>query len=175
MSGPYLSPSLPQSAATTAAPAANWGDMSAIRKAIKAIKYIENETVRGAFNNCKSRFLASGIPNGERLVFHGTSAKLESIIEQSLKLSKCKRCVHGYGIYFSEFPSVSEVYGQHLLLCRVMVGNTYQGNEMKIPDGYNSKLVTPDEQGKAKMIIIDKEDQILPAFIIELDKNNKFY
>ena len=157
MSGPYLSPSLPQSAATTAAPAANWGDMSAIRKAIKAIKYIENETVRGAFNNCKSRFLASGIPNGERLVFHGTSAKLESIIEQSLKLSKCKRCVHGFGIYFSEyvsrrselipfiipdlrFPSVSEVYGQHLLLCRVMVGNTYQGNEMKIPDGYNSKV-----------------------------------
>lgn len=174
MSGPYLNPSLVQSAATTAANATNWGDMSAIRKAIKAIKYIENETVRGAFNNCKSRFLANGIPNGERLVFHGTSANLELIIEQSLKLSKCKRFAHGYGIYFSEFPSVSEVYGQHLLLCRVMVGNTYQGNESKIPDGYNSKLVTPDEQGKAKMIIIDKEDQILPAFIIELDKN-KFY
>ena len=35
---------------------------------------------------------------------------------------------------------MSEVYGQHLLLCRVMVGNTYQGNESKIPDGYNSKV-----------------------------------
>ena len=35
-----------------------------------------------------------------------------------------------------------------------------------IPDGYNSKFVSPDVDGKAQMIVIDKEDQILPAFQI---------
>ena len=35
-----------------------------------------------------------------------------------------------------------------------------------IPAGYNSKFVAPDVDGKAQMIVIDKEDQILPAFQI---------
>ena len=35
-----------------------------------------------------------------------------------------------------------------------------------IPPGYNSKLVAPDKDGKAQMIKINKEDQILPAFQI---------
>ena len=35
-----------------------------------------------------------------------------------------------------------------------------------IPDGYNSKFVSPDVDGKAQMILIDMEDQILPAFQI---------
>jgi len=140
------------------------------RKSIKAIKYIENEKLREAFESCKSRFLAEGVPNGERLVFHGTSADIKSIVNQNLLLSRCTRFAHGHGIYFSEFPSVSERYGQHLLLCRVMLGNPYQGEEHKIPVQYNSKLVSPDQQGKAGMIIIDKENQILPAFIVELKR-----
>ena len=42
--------------------------------------------------------------------------------------------------YLRRFPSVSERYGQHLLLCRVMLGNPYQGEEHKIPVQYNSKV-----------------------------------
>ena len=72
------------------------------RKSIKAIKYIENEKLREAFESCKSRFLAEGIPNGERLVFHGTSADIKSIVKQNLLLSRCTRFAHGHGIYFSE-------------------------------------------------------------------------
>eukprot|EP00092_Neocalanus_flemingeri_P002235 GFUD01002380.1.p1 GENE.GFUD01002380.1~~GFUD01002380.1.p1 ORF type:complete len:597 (-),score=140.23 GFUD01002380.1:94-1884(-) len=137
-------------------------------KSIKAIKYIENESLRGRFNSCKSYFLSRSIPNDERLVFHGTSADLDSIIKQNLKLSLCKRFAFGKGVYFSEFPSTSQVYGKHLLLFRVMLGNPYQGREHIIPAQYQSKIVQPNEEGKANMIIIDNEDQILPAFIIEL-------
>ena len=35
-----------------------------------------------------------------------------------------------------------------------------------IPAGYNSKFMAPDVDGKAQMIVINKEDQILPAFRI---------
>ena len=143
--------------------------MNMSRNSIKAIKYIENESLRGQFNSCKSYFLSRGIPNGERLVFHGTSANLDSIIKDNLQLSHCKRFAHGKGIYFSEFPSTSQIYGKHLLLCRVMLGNPYEGADHIIPDQYQSKIVHPNSEGKANMIIIDKEEQILPAFIIELE------
>ena len=139
------------------------------RKTIKAIKYIENESLRCRFNSCKSYFLSRGIPNGERLVFHGTSANIDSIIKNNLKLSHCKRFAHGYGIYFSEFPSISQGYGMHLLLCRVMLGNPYQDSGHKIPEKFQSKIVRPNEVGKANMIVIHNEDQILPAFIVELE------
>ena len=42
-------------------------------------------------------------------------------------------------------------------------GRDIAGN---IPPGYNSKFVAPDKDGKAHMIVIDKEDQIIPAFQI---------
>ena len=67
--------------------------------------------------------------------------------------------------------SLSKVYGQTLLLCRVLVGCPYQGAEHRIPAPYNSKLVRPDTDGKAQMIIVDKEDQILPAFQIVVNWN----
>ena len=104
----------------------------------------------------------------ERLVFHGTNANLDSIMDQGLLLSKSKRFAHGFGIYFSEFPDISKVYGKNLLLVRVMLGQPYQGNEHKIPDEFNSKLYRPDSEGNCGMIIIENEEQILPAFNIKV-------
>ena len=48
--------------------------------------------------------------------------------------------------------------GRHYNEGRDIVGN--------IPPGYNIKLMALDKCGKAQMIVIDKEDQILPAFQI---------
>ena len=91
-------------------------------------------------------------------------------MDQGLLLSKCKRFAHGYGIYFSEFPDVARVYGKNLLLVRVLLGNPYQGSEHKIPGNFNSKLfqLDADADGKCKMIIIENEEQILPAFLINV-------
>ena len=104
-----------------------------------------------------------------RLVFHGTNADLDSIMDQGLLLSKCKRFAHGYGIYFSEFPDISKVYGKNLLLVRVMLGNPYQGHDHKIPPNFNSKLYQPNADGNCNMIIIENEEQILPAFHIKVN------
>ena len=141
------------------------------RNFIKGIKYFENETLAKRFYNSKRMLESQGIMCNERLVFHGTPdhRNVEPIFQNGLLLSKCTRFAHGYGIYFSEFPDVSQLYGQHLLLCRVLVGRHYtEGRDIggNIPPGYNSKFVAPDKDGKAQMIVIDKEDQILPAFQI---------
>ena len=163
------------------------GGQNLDRNFIKEIKYYENDTLAERFNERKRWFKKQGITCKERLVFHGTpkDSNVEAIFQDGLLLSKCKRFKHGYGIYFSEFPDVSQVYGQNLLLCRVLVGRPYiKGNvetpsasvqfpnippamgNWAIPIGYNSKFVDPDVDGKAKIIIIDNEDQILPAFQI---------
>jgi len=133
----------------------------------KFIKYIEAESLRARFQACKSSFVSRGIPDTERLVFHGTNADLDSIIEHNFRLDLCKRSAHGKGFYFSEFLHICKNYGQKILLCRVIVGNSYEGSENQIPPQYQSKVVQIDHDGKAKMIIIDNADQILPAFIIE--------
>jgi len=138
------------------------------RNAISSIQYIENETLKEKFMICKKHFEAKGIPDGERLVFHGTSARLDSIMDQGLLLSKCKRFAHGYGIYFSEFPDISNHYGSNLLLVRVMLGRAYQGSEHKIPKGFNSKLIKQNSEGNCEMIIVENEEQILPAFNIKV-------
>ena len=72
-------------------------------------------------------------------------------------------------MYFSKFPDISQVYGQHLLLRRFLVGRHYNEGGDKvgnIPPRYNSAFVALDTDGKAQMTLIDKEDQILPAFQI---------
>ena len=145
------------------------------RNFIFLIKYYENDALAERFNESKRRLEAQGITSKERLVFHGTPFKtnVEAIFQDGLLLSKCKRSLHGHGIYFSEFPEISQVYGHHLLLCRVLVGRPFiapAGGNSNIPDGYNSKFVAPDVDGKAQMIVIDKEDQILPAFQIVTNK-----
>ena len=57
-------------------------------------------------------------------------------------------------------------YGSGLLLCRVLLGRTYSGGP-GFPKEWNSKIVTPDSQGKGQMIIIPDTRQILPAFVIK--------
>ena len=146
------------------------------RNFIKEIKYFENENLAKRFTESKRRLEAQGIMSNERLVFHGTpdARNVEAIFQHGLLLSKCTRFAHGYGIYFSEFPDVSQVYGHNLLLCRVLVGRQYvRGDASNIPPGYNSKIVSPDVDGKAQMIVIDKEDQILPAFQIVTNTNSR--
>jgi len=142
------------------------------RSFIKQIKYFESDNLAERYESCRGKFEANGIPMKERLIFHGTSADVESILDNGFLLKACKRFAHGYGIYFSEFPEISKIYGKKLLLCRVLIGRPYQGKEHNIPKGYNSKLVSPEEDGKAQMIIIDKEEQILPAFEIIVNWNN---
>ena len=66
----------------------------------------------------------------------------------------------------SEFPEIALKYGYALLVCRVMVGRPYRDQEKGVPDGFNSKIVAERLGQKVGIIIVDKEEQILPASII---------
>ena len=83
------------------------------RSFIQQIKYFENDDLSERFESCKARLQAQGVSTKERLVFHGTSASVDSIMKEGFLLRKCKRFANGYGIYFSEFPEVSKVKGDN--------------------------------------------------------------
>ena len=115
----------------------------------------------------KDKFLADRIANNDRLVFHGTKeGNIDNIVRENFRMDKCHRFAHGKGVYFSKFHNISLGYGSGLLLCRVMLGRTYSGQGL--PEGWDSKLVAPDSQGKGQMVIVPDTRQILPAFIIRL-------
>jgi len=137
------------------------------RNTIKSIEYVENDSVLSSFMEKKAKFLADKIPHNERLVFHGTKeGNIDNILRENFRLDKCVRFAHGKGVYFSEFPDISLGYGAGLLLCRVMLGRTFTGQGL--PEGWDSKLVAPDNQGKGQMVVVPNTKQILPAFIIRL-------
>ena len=58
-----------------------------------------------------------------------------------------------------------KLYGQHLLLCRFLVGRQYNEGRDIAGTGYNSKFMAMDKDGKAQMIVTDKEDQIFFIFL----------
>ena len=131
-------------------------------------QYIENETLRARFVKCKKYFQDKGIPDGERLIFHGTKPEnIDSIIENGLLLSKCVKMAYGQGIYFSEFPEVARKYGDVLVVSRVMLGRPYRGQVKEIPEGFNCKIVERSKGQNAGIILVDQEEQILPTFIVK--------
>ena len=74
---------------------------------------------------------------------------------------------YGYGIYLSEFPQFALKYGTVLVVCRVMLGRPYRDKKKGIPEGFNSKIVEERKGQNGRIILVDKEEQILPAFIIK--------
>ena len=76
---------------------------------------------------------------------------------------------YGSGLYFSEFPKFALKYGDGatLVVCRVMLGRPYRDQRKGIPDGFNSKIVEKRKGQNVGIILVDKEEQILPAFIIK--------
>ena len=93
--------------------------------------------------------------------------------------------MHGFGIDFAYKARRAKCYGRRrLLLCRVLRGIPYVSNYEKglassvsnpktkyqsdIPAGFNSKI-------KSSYVIIDKEEQILPAFEIVFNDMKESY
>ena len=88
----------------------------------------------------KKRFKDKGILDEfgnvqEMLLFHGTSlSSVEGILAKNFLIDaipqqvnaksqqRMKAMIFGKGVYFSEYPAVSMMYGEVLLLCKVMPG-----------------------------------------------------
>ena len=135
------------------------------------VKYIENKNLKDRFDTCKLKFMRTGVPVTERLVFHGTNEQAAaSIYENGFLMSKVKRSAMGFGMYFSEDVSVCTGYGNVLIVSRALIGVPNMDNTSKaIAGGFDSKIVK-NFNGKqnSDVIVISKEDQIVPVFEIVL-------
>merc|ERR1719410_3340353 len=158
--------------------------------AIESITYIENDNTTKRYEEQKHLFLKEGKVNDtgkvdEMLLFHGTAvASLDNILASNFMLdalplqvntqneTRKKTMMFGRGVYFSEIPAISLMYGNGLLLCKVMLGDCQlfrpQGSAPEeIPVQYDSREVRAvDKQGVIH--VVKNPAQILPYCVIQL-------
>lgn len=162
---------------------ANLSPSQAMERRIFCIDYIKNVNLEKVFEATKKSFQSSGIPAGEKLMFHGTHVdNLDKILAFNFDpvanpVSRKKRQMFGQGIYFSEYPHVSINYGT-LILCRTIPGKVedvgkVSGTSLEdtiIPDGFQSRCVSELVFGRVSSLIhiIKTSNQVLPFCVIRL-------
>jgi len=139
-------------------------------RSIRSIEYVENQQLRENFLAKQKQLKSEGVNCKERLVFHGTMLdNIDGIVRDNFQLGRLVRKVFGRGVYFSEIPDISAVYGDGLLLCRVLLGEVWSDSTSRdIPPPYHSKVVKTDSEGRGKVIVVADTEFILPAFVIKL-------
>jgi len=139
-------------------------------RSIRSIEYVENQQLRENFLAKQKQLKSEGVNCKERLVFHGTMLdNIDGIVRDNFQLGRLVRKMYGRGVYFSESPDISAVYGDGLLLCRVLLGEVWSDSTSRdIPPPYHSKIVKTDSEGRGKVIVVADTKFILPAFVIKL-------
>jgi len=164
--------------------------------AIESITYIENNESTAAYEKQKALFKEQGKLNkdgkvDELLLFHGTAvSSIDSILSTNFVVDSLpqqrnsqneqrkKTMMFGRGIYFSELPAVSLMYGNGLLLCKVLPGNTelFQPQGVApgdIPEEYDAREVQATASDSQGIIhVIKTPAQILPYCVIQLKKQS---
>ena len=150
---------------------------------IESIDLFFNPELEKKFERKKNEFNLKCTKKEEKeeiFAFHGTPIEDPDVImKENFRLDLIKAFAHGYGIYFSEFPSTSLEYARttgNLILARVLLGKsvpTRECSEMSRGQKTNcsqhdSHTVKPGKDGYANMVIIQNVDQILPMFIIRV-------
>ena len=176
---------------------AKWSDPSSLipvplRKvsntsdAIAHIDYVKNSKLEKIYEAQKDKFLQENKDVKEVLLFHGTSASsVESILRTNFQIDhlplqqtsqtnvRDKKMMFGRGIYFSELPAVSLMYGNGLILCKVLLGNCQDyrpvasGVQPDIPDGLDSRQVITKDDSPV-IHVVRETSQILPYCVIQL-------
>ena len=125
----------------------------------------------------------------ELLLFHGTTTScIQDIIKNNFKVEalpqqltmsnqpRKKSMIFGKGIYFSPIPALSLLYGNGLLLCKVLPGSVEniimrQTQPHPFNTEYDSREISTD--GKTSLIhMVRHASQILPYCIIQLKKQS---
>ena len=178
---------------TTSAPMAMRTILN-ISDAIHSINYIENDEIMMKYEKQRQLFKEQGKVNNhgevdELLLFHGTSvANLDKILSSNFNLdanpiqqhynkeTRQKNMMFGKGVYFSEIPSVSLMYGNGLLLCKVMLGacEVFKPHGIIPPDiaeEFDSREIQ-DNDNFGVIHVVKNPDQILPYTVIRLKKQS---
>ena len=165
-----------------------------VENAIDTITYIENETLMKTYENQRKTFQYQGKVNkqglvNEMLLFHGTSWScvhqiatnnfdIEAIPKQltTNNQTRKKSMLFGKGVYFSEIPALSLIYGDGLILCKVLPGlceNIKMQNKTGTPINapYDSRVITTPA-GTSIIHVIKRTSQILPYCVISLKQKS---
>ena len=161
-----------------------------VSNAIQSITYVENENLQREYENQKLTFKYQGKVDRsgnveELLLFHGTTwSCVKEIINnnfdanavpQQLTTSnkqRAKSMFFGKGVYLSAIPALSLIYGNALILCKVLPGlsemlSLPRTQPPPLDEAHDSREVTLE--GKTSVIhMIPKASQILPYCIIQL-------
>ena len=150
--------------------------------AVASFDYVKNPLLEEAYAGQKEMFRKEGKAITEVFLFHGTAvANVDSILRENLSLDlssqeqqgKERKRVFGEGIYFSEMPSVSLMYGNGLILCKVLLGNCQvftpqpEAKQPEIPESFDSREVRAVE-GSSVIHVVKKPAQVLPYCVIQL-------
>ena len=147
---------------------------------LHSITHIDNGNQAKLYEEKKKQFLREGKVDEfgsvrKTFLFHGSS--MESInkivegyfdIDFSTSRGVQGRMLFGRGVYFSQLPGVSLMYGEGLVLCKILLGKCElyhpQGQTpLPIPDTYDSREVI--RNGMAVINVVCSVEQILPYCI----------
>ena len=157
---------------------------------IESITYVQNDRLTANYEKRKEKFKKKGMINEfgnvqELLLFHGTSlSSVEGILANNFIIDavpqktnaksqqRMKLMVFGKGAYFSEYPAVSMMYGEALLLCKVMPGRCESLRHSNypfrdIPMEFNSREILSNN-GTSVIQVVKTASQILPYCVLKL-------
>ena len=150
---------------------------------LETVVFVKNSKLETKFEEIKAKFKQEGKVDAygnvsELLLFHGTSNEsINKIVENNFCLDqkpdgpRNKVTFFGHGIYFSELPGVSLMYGTGLLLCKVILGKSQRyipngSPPPEIPDEFDSRVVIKD--GIEVVTVVKNPAQILPYCIMNI-------
>ena len=113
-------------------------------------------------------------------LFHGTAvANIDSILRENLSLEhsteqhvKERKRLFGEGIYFSQYPAVSLMYGNGLILFKVLLGNCQlftpkpQTKQPEVPEMFDSREVKASD-GSSVIHVVKNPSQVLPYCVVQ--------
>jgi len=151
---------------------------------LDSIVHINNQDLERNYESQKQLFENEGkvdkygnVP--ELLLFHGTTNEnINKIVDDNfnidiLPMNRGKLMLFGKGVYFSELPGVSLMYGESLILCKVLLGKCqkYYPNGLtppEIPEDFDSRVII--REGLEVVTVVKKASQILPFCIVNIKK-----
>ncbi len=141
------------------------------RYKIVQVDFIKTPKIKEKFNAKRAEFKARGIDTNAVTLFHGTKIRnLRSIYMNNFDLDKCKRFFYGRGIYFSDDPEYCLIYGEAVLVCRVLPG---RGQEYFKQTRLENE--TFDSMRVSNIHMIADPDQILPCGLLRIKEVEEFH
>ena len=149
--------------------------------AVSSFDFIKNPGLEDAYDKQKEIFKKEGKKTREVYLFHGTAvANIDSILEENLSPNFAsehrgmdKKTAFGKGIYLSQYPAVSLMYGNGLILFKVLLGNCELftpkplSEQGEIPEIFDSREVKAAD-GSSVIHVVKKPSQVLPYCVVQL-------